>query len=77
MLTGGTKEENAVLLQKIFAGDGTPAQENAVALNTAAVLTVTGAAPDYATALAQAQEGLRSGAGARTLQKIIDFSNRI
>ncbi|MEN9231089.1 MAG: anthranilate phosphoribosyltransferase [Thermostichus sp. DG02_5_bins_236] len=72
-LKGGELPENAAILTQVLQGSGEPAQRDVVALNAALALQVAGAAPDWGTGIAQAQEILASGAAWERLQQLVDF----
>lgn len=71
-LKGGSPDTNAQLMRALFAHQAPPAIRDSVLLNAAAAL----AAPtgDFTTALAQARESLDSGAAAKKLNALIEFS---
>ncbi|WP_338038129.1 hypothetical protein [Neosynechococcus sphagnicola] len=74
-LQGGEVEDNAAILRAVLQGKGTPAQENAVALNAALALQVGEKVPlgDHAQGLLLAQEILKSGAAWSKLEQLIRF----
>lgn len=72
-LKGGDLAENAAILTRVLQGSGEPAQRDVVALNAALALQVAGAAPDWKTGIAQAQDILASGAAWERLQQLVDF----
>jgi anthranilate phosphoribosyltransferase len=61
-LAGGDPATNALILEGVLQGKGTPAQRDVVSLNTALVLWVAGVATSPESGLIQAQEVLASGA---------------
>jgi anthranilate phosphoribosyltransferase len=61
-LSGGDQAANAAILERVLKGEGTPAQQAVVSLNTALVLWVAGLASSPADGLSQARESLRQGA---------------
>ncbi|MEB3156834.1 MAG: anthranilate phosphoribosyltransferase [Cyanobacteriota bacterium] len=61
-LAGGDRQANAALLEAVLRGQGSAAQRDVVALNTALVLWVAGLAPSAAAGLEQARRALESGA---------------
>ncbi len=74
-LTGGTPEENAAITRAILAGERGP-KRDAVLMNAGAALYIGGKAESWARGLALAGELIDSGAAARTLDKLIEVSNR-
>jgi len=58
---GGSAQENAKTLTRIFAGEETGPLRDAVALNAAAALVVAGVAQDFREGAALAQESITSG----------------
>ncbi len=60
-LQGGSPEDNAVIAEQTFSGQ-TGAKSDIVALNAAAALYISGAAPDVAEGLDMARSALASGA---------------
>jgi anthranilate phosphoribosyltransferase len=70
---GGTPAENAKLIRGILAGQqGAPL--DAVIMNAAAALVVTGSAEDFRSAAAMAATAIASGAANEKLQQLIAFS---
>jgi anthranilate phosphoribosyltransferase len=74
-LKGGDVAENAAILQAVLQGKGTPAQQDAVALNAALALVVGDAAATYAQGLEQAQTVLRSGGAWQKLTELVEFTS--
>lgn len=74
-LRGGDVQENAQILQNVLQGKGTPAQQDAVALNAALALQVAGVIPleDHAAGLSLAKDILHSGAGWSKLEQLVTF----
>lgn len=74
-LRGGDVPENAQILQNVLQGKGTPAQQDAVALNAALALQVAGVIPleDHAAGLSLAKDILHSGAGWSKLEQLVKF----
>jgi len=68
-LTGGDPEENAGRLRAALSGRP-GADRCALVLGAALALEVSGAAPDFRSGLAQANEALDSGAGAAVLDRL-------
>jgi len=74
-LAGGEAEENLGLLEKVLAGDSGPLRD-AVVLNAAASLVVSGHAGSALEGVASAQESLDSGSAASVLAGLVENSNR-
>jgi anthranilate phosphoribosyltransferase len=72
-LKGGDLAENMAILTAVLQGKGTPAQTDAVALNTAMALQVGDKVPDVATGIALAQDVLKSGAAWDKLESLVKF----
>jgi len=72
-LAGGDAEHNAAGLRAVFEGRDTGPHCDAIVLNAALALEVTGAVPDAAAGIAAAQEAIRRGAGARLLERLAAF----
>jgi anthranilate phosphoribosyltransferase len=73
-LRGGDAAVNAARLREALAGRDTAAHRDALALNAALALEVTGTEPDAASAVAHARRALASGAGSRLLERIAAFA---
>ncbi|RUO21395.1 anthranilate phosphoribosyltransferase [Aliidiomarina haloalkalitolerans] len=69
-LKGGDAEHNARLLQAVFRGEGVAEQRDAIAMNTAAVRYLTGAAATLKEACAESLDHIRSGNVARHVQAL-------
>lgn len=69
-LAGGSPEENAVIIERVLVGKGTPGAEAAVLLNAAGAIHVSGVAADFSQSLHLAREALRGGAGYTALQRL-------
>ena len=73
-LRGGTPQENAALLRRIFQGEpGAP--HDAVVMNAAAALVVTGVADNFLAGAQLADRAVSSGAALEKLQQLIRFTN--
>lgn len=73
-LRGGTPQENAALLRRIFQGEpGAP--HDAVVMNAAAALVVSGVAENFLAAAQLADRAVSSGAALEKLQQLIRFTN--
>jgi anthranilate phosphoribosyltransferase len=75
-LAGGDVEHNAAGLRAVFEGRDTGAHRDAIVLNAALALEVTGAVPSAAAGVAAARAALERGDGARLLEKLATFSRR-
>jgi anthranilate phosphoribosyltransferase len=73
-LRGGDAAHNAERLREALAGRDTAAHRDALALNAALALEVTGAEPDARSAVARARAALADGAGTRLLERIAAFA---
>jgi anthranilate phosphoribosyltransferase len=74
-LLGGTPEENAKIATAVLKGEGTTAQQTAVALNAGACIYVANRGITFADAIKKAQEVLASGKGYDVLQGFIKTTN--
>jgi anthranilate phosphoribosyltransferase len=72
-LAGGDAEHNAVGLRAVFEGGDTGPHCDAIVLNAALALEVTGAVPDAAAGIAAAHVAIRRGEGARLLERLAAF----
>lgn len=79
-LRGGNVQENAEILKTVLSGQGTPAQQDVVALNTAFALYVGGAVPEmendiktFRKAIGLAREVLASGAAWNKFNQLRNF----
>jgi anthranilate phosphoribosyltransferase len=74
-LKGGDVQENAVILKAVLQGKGTPAQQDAVALNASLALQVAGAIPllDHAQGVTIAREILQTGTAWTKLEQLVGF----
>jgi anthranilate phosphoribosyltransferase len=73
-LRGGDAAHNAARLREALAGRDTAPHRNALALNAALALEVTGEEPDARSAVARARHALANGAGTRLLERIAAFA---
>src|SRR5208282_963553 len=73
-LQGGTPEENAVTILRLFEGETGP-RRDVVLLNAAAALLVTGIAKNFGEATAFAAHALSSGAALEKLERLKSFTN--
>ena len=72
-LSGGTPEENAAAIRRVFEGAAGP-KRDAVLLNAAAALLVADIAQDLRAGLALATQAIDTGAAAERLESLITFS---
>jgi anthranilate phosphoribosyltransferase len=76
-LAGGDAAHNAVGLRAVFSGEDRGPHRDALVLNAALVLEVTGAERDPAAAVRAAGEALDRGDGARLLERVAAFGAAI
>ena len=75
-IAGGTKEDNAAALRRVFRGEPGPFRE-VVAANAAAVLMVGGAAESLREGVELAQRTIDGGAALDKLQALVELSQRL
>lgn len=75
-LIGGDPDQNARRLRAALEGETGP-HADALALNAALALEVSGAAPSAAAALETTRAALAEGRAARLLDRLADFSNKL
>ena len=75
-LVGGTPAENAAITRAILSGEERGPKRTAVLMNAGAALMIAGKADSLKEGIALAGSLLDSGAAARTLEKVIEVSNR-
>jgi anthranilate phosphoribosyltransferase len=73
-LRGADAASNAARLREALAGRDTAAHRDALALNAALALEVTGAEPDARSAVARARKTLANGGGSQLLERIAAFA---
>lgn len=73
-LQGGTPEENAAIIRRIFAGEIGP-RCDVVLMNSAAALVVTGIAADFRQGTELAAHALSSGAALKKLEQLKAFTD--
>ncbi len=75
MLRGGDVQENGTILKAVLQGKGTPAQQDAVALNASLALQVADAIPllDHSQGISIAKEILQTGAAWSKLEQLVQF----
>lgn len=69
-LGGGDPAENALMIEQILMGKGTPGGEAAVVMNAAAAIYVSGLASTYEDGVVQAKRALGEGKGWEALGKL-------
>ncbi|WP_408071733.1 anthranilate phosphoribosyltransferase [Butyrivibrio sp. JL13D10] len=74
-LKGGSPEENAAITRGILAGEKGP-KRDAVLMNAGASLYIGGKADSFADGIKLAAEIIDSGKAVKTLEKLIEVSNR-
>jgi anthranilate phosphoribosyltransferase len=74
-LRGGDVAENTEILRNVLQGNGTPSQQDVVALNAALALQVGGAVPleDHAQGISIAKDILNTGAAWSKLEQLVEF----
>ena len=75
-LVGGTPAENAAITRAVLSGEERGPKRTAVLMNAGAALTIGGKAEGLQDGIRLAGELLDSGAAAKTLEKMIEVSNR-
>ena len=75
-LVGGEPRLNASIIRKILAGEGAPAHNAAVIINTAPLLYLIDKADSLMEAAKMVEEALKSGKALQTLQSFVDVANR-
>jgi anthranilate phosphoribosyltransferase len=75
VLRGGAPEENAARLEALLAGRGSESENDAVALNVAALLIAAERVKDLREGVGIARERLHSGAGLRVLRSLVEVSH--
>lgn len=72
-LKGGTPEENAAAIRAVFGGEEGPIRD-AVLLNAAAAIRVSGGAESFEESLVRATDAIDSGNASRRLDALVAFS---
>ena len=75
-IKGGTREENADILRRLFQGEMGPVRE-VVLLNSAAVLVVGGKAHDFKEGIRVAREAIDSGVASGKVDGLVELSQRL
>jgi anthranilate phosphoribosyltransferase len=73
-LSGGDREENALIVRRILEGAHGP-RPDVVVVNAAAALVAAGRAEDFREGVAQARGAIESGAALAKLEQFIELSN--
>lgn len=71
---GGTPEENKIIIEQILQGRGTEAQQNAVAVNTSALLVLNGLADNFKSGTNMALDAMNSGKPLQLVKKLAEMS---
>jgi len=74
---GGGVEKNAEIMKNILLGKGTPAQNEFVVLNTGLAFMAAGRVDSFEPGKQLALELIKSGAGMRKLNELIEFSKSL
>lgn len=74
-IKGGTPEQNAANIRQVLSGQGEPAHNAAIAINTAPLLLLNGLASDLKSATNKVLEQLSSGKAMTTLEQFVALSN--
>ncbi len=74
-LSGGGREENALILERILDGEHGP-RRDIVVVNAAAALVAAGRAADFAAGAALAVDAIDSGKAREKLRSFVAFTNR-
>ena len=72
---GSGPDENARIMERILRGQGSDAQNEFVALNTAGAMLAVGSVESFSAGKAEAYKLLNSGAGLKKLEELIVCSN--
>jgi anthranilate phosphoribosyltransferase len=75
-IRGGTPEDNAATVNRVFDGEPGPTRD-VVVLNAGAAILVGGGAPDLAAGLERAQEAIDSGAAREVLTRLVQVSGEL
>ncbi len=73
-LAGGTPQENAGMIRRLFEGETGP-RRDVVVVNSAAALVVTGMAKNFREAATQATQAISSGKALKKLEQLKAFPN--
>jgi anthranilate phosphoribosyltransferase len=75
-IRGGTPEENAATVNRVFDGEPGPTRD-VVVLNAGAAILVGGAVPDLAGGMERAREAIDSGAAREVLARLVQTSGEL
>ena len=75
-IKGGSREENALILRRLFRGEKGPMRD-VVLLNSAAVLLVGGKAQDLREGIGLARDVIDSGEATRKVDALVELSQRL
>ena len=75
VVTGGDVAENAARFRALMDGAGSPAEQDMVILNTAALLLTAGKAGDLREGAGAARQALQSGHAGTVLDAFVEASN--
>ena len=73
-ISGGNATENAAIIRAILSGEASP-RRDVVVLNAAAALVAAGRADHMANAIPFAAKSIDSGAAAKKLEKLVEFTS--
>ena len=76
-LVGGDKKLNAEIIKKVLGNQGSIAQANAVVLNAAAGLLVSGKVNSYSQGIAMAGQAIEKKLGLKKLEQVIKFTSQL
>jgi anthranilate phosphoribosyltransferase len=74
-ITGGDLKTNAEIIRKILGGEKSP-RRDIVLMNASAALVAAGRADSLGEAMPLAIQSIDSGAAGKTLQGLVEFTNR-
>ena len=75
-IKGGSPDENAATLRRIFEGEAGPVRD-VVLLNSAAVIMVGGKAQDLQEGIALARDAINSGEALRKVDGLVELSQEL
>ncbi|AGH80728.1 anthranilate phosphoribosyltransferase [Psychromonas sp. CNPT3] len=73
-ILGGTPTQNKEIIERILEGQGTPAQQAAVAVNTSALLVINGLANDFKSGTQMALKSMQSGKPLQLIKQLAEMS---
>jgi anthranilate phosphoribosyltransferase len=74
-LRGGNPDENGQIIKNVLVGKRKDAARSLIVINAAAAIFIGGKAENFKTAIKLANESLDSGAAAKKLAQLIEFTN--